>query len=238
MQRAKGIGHIALGHKAHSLFALSPEPCTLCPMLFALCSMLHALCHILDMYTDLFLIRHGETDYNKEGKYCSFTDITLNGKGILQVFELQKKIKDISPDIIFSSSHKRALQTAEILFPQKKIELAEELKELNFGLWEGLNYQEIYQRYRELYTKWLSDFYKYTPPQGERMEDFEKRIVNFLNKVSCNYSGRKIVFVTHGGVIKVLSRYLSIRESHDFWKIDVEPASISHFKLEGSKVIL
>lgn len=185
---------------------------------------------------DLFLIRHGETDYNKEGKYCGFTDITLNGKGILQVFELQKKIKDISPDIIFSSSHKRALQTAEILFPQKKIELADELKELNFGLWEGLNYQEIQQEYEELYNIWLSDFYKYTPPKGERMEDFEKRTIDFLNEVICNYNGKKIVFVTHGGTIKVLIRYLLNKNSQDFWDIDVSLASISYFKLEGGKV--
>ena len=98
----------------------------------------------------LILIRHGETDYNSNRRYCGFSNPSLNAFGILQVKSLVKQLKEFDVVAVYSSDLLRAAQTAKAVFPKHQIKTILDFRELNFGIFEGLNYSEIMERYPEL----------------------------------------------------------------------------------------
>jgi broad specificity phosphatase PhoE len=186
---------------------------------------------------NLFLIRHAQTDYAKERRYYSFSDIALNQDGINQAVSLQKKLANSKPDFIFSSPSKRAYKTAEIIFPDKEIISSRSLQELNFGLWEGLTFVQICENHQTLYDNWLRDPYKYGPPEGEMLPDLEKRTRQFLHEIYEEDENKTIVCVSHAGPIKAMICYLLDKNFHDFWATPVDLASVSYFKIKNKKVI-
>lgn len=129
------------------------------------------------------------------------------------------------------------METAQLLFPDKKISLTAALSELNFGRWEGLTFNEICQINHKFYLNWLKNPYKYTPPQGETFLNLEKRTSVFLQKVFKNNQNKTIVCVSHAGPIKSMIRCLLKKNRSDFWKIDVDLASLSYFTIKNKKVI-
>ena len=189
------------------------------------------------MYTELFLIRHGCTDYNKDGKYCSFTNIPVNPKGVSQIIALREKRSIPSPQVIYASRYKRAYQTARLLFPDRKIEITPALAELDFGLWEGLTSGEILREYGDCYRNWLSNPQVYSPPSGEKFSDLEKRVVDFLTEMLAAHQDKKIVCVSHAGTIKIMVCHLLNRKLRSFWKIKIDFATLSYFKLSKQKVV-
>jgi len=189
------------------------------------------------MGIELFLVRHAETDHTKAGRYCSYTDVSLNERGVSQAVNLQKMINGLSVDVVFSSLYRRASETAQILFPNHEILSSPSLAELNFGLWEGMTYEEIKQQYNGLYDDWLMNPYSCSPPSGEKLLDLEKRVVDFLQKVFQDYQNKKVACISHAGPIKTAVRYLLNEDFQDFWKITINLASVSYFKLENGKVV-
>src|SRR5262245_20902625 len=109
------------------------------------------------MATRLFLIRHGETDYGRQKKYSGFTDVPLNSRGIAQAKRLLQRLADQAIDAIYASPLQRAYDTARLVFenrPQTVQRLAD-LKEIHFGLWEGLTNEDVMAHYPEVYRQWL-----------------------------------------------------------------------------------
>lgn len=117
----------------------------------------------------LILIRHGETDYSSQHRYCGFSDPPLNDKGIWQCQQLAARLKDTKIDKVYSSDLVRARQTAEIIFGGRPIEETADLREMNFGLFEGLKYEQLIEKYPELYKSWIDDPEKVITPNGERI---------------------------------------------------------------------
>ena len=189
------------------------------------------------MYTELFLIRHGCTDYNEDGKYCSFTNIPVNPKGISQIITLRGKRSIPPPQEIYASLYRRACQTARLLFPDRKIEVTPALGELNFGLWEGLTSGEILREYGDCYRNWLCNPQVYSPPSGEKFSSLEKRVVDFLTGILDAHQNKKIACVSHAGTIKIMVCHLLNRKLQDFWKIKIDLAGVSYFKLLKQKVV-
>ena len=127
--------------------------------------------------TKLVLIRHGMTEWNRQGRYCGRKDISLSRQGKIQVRNLGKMLKTIEFDRIYCSDRKRALQTSRIIFNGRKIYKLKELREINFGILEGLTHDEIIKKHGNIYKKWLKDCYEYNIPKAEPMIIFKKRIV-------------------------------------------------------------
>ncbi|MCP4650506.1 MAG: histidine phosphatase family protein [PVC group bacterium] len=186
---------------------------------------------------ELFLIRHAETDCNKNKRYCSFTDVGLNEKGKEQASALQDKMKDFSVDEIFCSPYQRTQETANLIFPETELEMDPALRELNFGKWEGLNYDEIVQNYGDLYSQWLFDPYLNKPPQGEALGEVEDRVFDFLQRIYKQYGEKKIACVSHAGPLKVMICQLLNKGKKDFWKFSVSNASVSYFKCDEKGVL-
>ncbi|MCG2711870.1 MAG: alpha-ribazole phosphatase [Candidatus Omnitrophica bacterium] len=182
------------------------------------------------MITELFLIRHAQTEYNRQKRYCGFSDVPLNNTGIEQAQFYKNKARGLNLDVLFCSPLKRTKQTADILFSRKKVILEPRLKELNFGKWEGLKYKEIMERYGAAYSKWISDPFNLRPPQGESLLDLQVRCMCFLEFVLKKFKHKKIGIVSHAGPIRIMLIGINKVKKEDFWGIPVDHLSIHRIK--------
>lgn len=166
------------------------------------------------MGVKLFLIRHGQTLWNKEGKYQGDKDIDLTRVGINQAKLAAKYLSRVDFSNIYSSPLRRAIDTANIINKTKNLKIIarENLKEINFGKWEGMKFDEINKMFHEDYQKWLGDPYNNCPTGGESFKQVKERAAAEIdNIVNENEDGSSVAVVTHGGVIlSLLVHWLQI----------------------------
>ena len=162
------------------------------------------------MGVKLFLIRHGQTSWNVEGRYQGDNDIDLNQVGIKQAKLAAKYLSRVEFANIYSSPLKRTLYTAETIKGMRdlKIKVRDDLKEMNFGKWEGLKFFEINEKYHKDYQDWLEDPYNNRPTDGENFKEITERTTAEIDGiVSENADGSNVAVVAHGGVILSLLVY-------------------------------
>ena len=166
------------------------------------------------MGVKLFLIRHGQTSWNVEGRYQGDHDIELNKVGIKQAKLAAKYLSRVEFANIYSSPLKRTLYTAEAIKGRRdlKIIVREDLREMSFGRWEGLKFSEINEKFHKDYHKWLDDPYNNRPTGGENFEEITKRTTAEIDKIVLeNIDGSSVAIVAHGGVIlSLLVHWLQI----------------------------
>lgn len=153
----------------------------------------------------VLLVRHGETAWNAQGRFVSSTDLPLSEEGVAMLRRLAPT-SPLAVHRVFSSPAKRALQTARILFPQHDIEIAVELRELDFGEWEGLTPAEVMQSFPESLYHRQADPIRFRPPEGENFEDVSLRLRRWLSRVGSLPPSAAIV--AHRGTLAVLERIL------------------------------
>ena len=166
------------------------------------------------MGVKLFLIRHGQTLWNKEGKYQGDKDIDLTRVGINQAKLAAKYLSRVDFSNIYSSPLRRAIDTANIINKTKNLKIIarENLKEINFGKWEGMKFDEINRMFHEDYQKWLGDPYNNCPTGGESFKQVKERTAAEIdNIVNENEDDCSVAVITHGGVIlSLLVHWLQI----------------------------
>ncbi len=150
--------------------------------------------------TTLYLVRHGQTDWNIQGKLQGHADIPLNNAGRAEAAGLSQKIHEIDFDICFSSDLQRAIETAQILNATRPliIKSIPALRERNYGHWEGRLFSELLE-----YEKGGQPFLNI-----ESDEEIQKRIFPLLHEIVSDYPGATVLIVTHGSVIRSLLAYL------------------------------
>ncbi|MEW5758001.1 MAG: histidine phosphatase family protein [Candidatus Omnitrophota bacterium] len=192
------------------------------------------------MAVKLLLIRHGQTNYNLKKRYSGFADVGLNKTGKQQARGLVKKLEKEKIHKIYASDRKRAIQTAKILFKNREIEKISDLREIHFGVFEGLTYKEILQKYPVIYKRWLKNPYKITVPKGESLSDLKKRVIRAIKKIMNSAKGgsasggKTVAIVTHGGVISVFLNHLL--KTRDFWNTIPKSASLSIVEHKNKKI--
>lgn len=186
------------------------------------------------MTTRLILIRHGLTDWNLRRKYCSFTDVDINNNGKKQAKLLYRRLKREKIDKVYSSDRKRAFNFARIALRGHKIKKLAELREFNFGIFEGLTYEKLIRRYPKIYKKWLNNPFSITIPDGENLNDFKERIKKILKKLIFLNKGKTIAVVSHAGPIKIFIN--GILNTNDFWKKIFPAASLNILEYEDGKI--
>lgn len=161
------------------------------------------------MTTHFFLFRHGETDWNLEGRFQGHTDIPLNSRGRLQAESLREKLNFIKPNMIISSDLSRARETAEIGMTDLSQELSTfyELRETLIGEPEGMLRVDIEKKYGlDFLKRWGSSDPKDAGvafPGGETNSQTLVRVRGFLEKFALdNKQAKRIAVVTHGGVLR------------------------------------
>lgn len=153
----------------------------------------------------IYLIRHGMTSGNVEGRYVGITDNDLCEEGVNEILELKEKFEYPNVGRVYSSPLKRAIQTARLIYPEITPIVVNSLRESNFGDFEGKRFEDL----KDLpeFTEWMSSEYNVAPPNGESMKEIEKRVVEGFNDIILDMMKNKVsevALVTHGGVIRSL----------------------------------
>lgn len=193
------------------------------------------------MKTKLFLVRHGETSWNAGGRFQGHSDIPLTDRGKLQAESLANRLNKKKIDSFYSSDLIRAQETAEILaIPHKlTVHSMKELREINFGQWEGLTSQEIAENYSEISSEWWSNPLTTQIPSGEKLQDVVYRCKEAIAKIIEDQAGNNNVIVAHGGVIRVIVGSALGLDLNMFWKLRMDNVSLSIIEFHGrDKAIL
>jgi len=179
------------------------------------------------MSTKVILIRHGETDWSYQKRYCGFTDIDLNEKGRQQARRLLKRLSKEKIHKVYSSDMKRTLQFAKIVFKDLPAEELLDLREMNFGIFEGLTYKDIMEKYPKVYREWLGNPLDIIVPRGESLKTLARRVRKALKRILSQNSDKKVAVFTHGGPIRVILCDTLKLDLKEIWQIELELASIS-----------
>ncbi len=189
---------------------------------------------------ELILIRHGETDSNIRGSYLGWTDIELNETGLSQVRILRDRLKNTKIDKIYSSPLKRAMQTADIINENYRLDIVytDGLKERNFGIWDDLTLAEMTQRYPSEYNAWISDWIKYPITDGESAIEAYNRSAEFVRELIEKNTEGVFMLVTHLGTIRFLLAYLLDLGIESSWHFRVDNASITKVEISDGYSVL
>ena len=162
----------------------------------------------------IYLLRHGETAYNVDHRYQGVTDIPLSPAGLAAL-----KQADFSPKTVYVTPLKRTKQTAEILFPTAEYIPVNDLSEMDFGVFEGRNYEEM--EHDTAYRAWVDSNCESTCPGGECKADFSERVCKafeLLLNQSIQNSEDMLVIVAHGGTqMAVMEKYAVPQKNYYEW---------------------
>jgi len=187
--------------------------------------------------TKLILVRHGETEKNISEKLHQVDDPEiLNERGRAQIKATALALNKFNPHIVYSSTEKRAQESAEILvkelgLPFKKII---GMQERNWGELAGKTWPEIKA---VLDPMTLEERYNYLPPKGESWKEFEERLIKAISIILEENKGKTIVAVSHGGAIRVLMPYLLNLSKEESFKYNPDNASLTIFGYNGEEFI-
>jgi probable phosphoglycerate mutase len=162
--------------------------------------------------TEILLIRHGETAWNAEKRLQGQIDIPLNEEGQRQAAALARALAGEAVDAIISSDLRRAHSTAQAVAEALGLTLQTDadLRERCFGAFEGLLYTEMEARYPQAYAQWRARDPHARYPNGERraetLAEFSQRGVAAVSRIADVYRGRRIVIVSHGGILDCVYR--------------------------------
>jgi broad specificity phosphatase PhoE len=157
----------------------------------------------------LILVRHAHTEM--AGKFCGQIDPPLSAEGLAQLAELNEKLNGHSFTHIFSSDLERARQTAEAIANRHNlpVHLLRSLREVAFGSWEGLDWDQVVAQDPAWAQRWLDHYPSISAPEGEGLEHFRKRIRDAMDSIADQVQGACAVVVTHAGVIRTFSGNLA-----------------------------
>ncbi len=189
--------------------------------------------------TRIYLIRHGETEFNRLGVFRGRLEVDLNEVGLKQAGETGRALVGQGIESVLTSPLKRAVVTArtisEILGIEYEIE--EAFNNVNLGSWQGIPKKKVEKDYPEEWKKWTTEPEHLVVPGGESVEDVKRRASARLREI---VEARQGVFalVTHRSVIKVLAAYMLDVSPPYFWKFYVDNAAYSVFEYSGREFTL
>lgn len=182
----------------------------------------------------LLLVRHGETNWNKESRFQGIRDIPLNDNGRSQGRKAATFLQNIPIDFAVSSSMLRPKETAEIILaehPDVPLETTPELIEICHGLWEGMLESEIQSEYADLLQQWKDKPETVQMPEGENLQQVWDRGVAAWNKIAANHSHTDTpqtgLVVAHDAINKVILCYLLGLKPENFWNIKQGNGAVS-----------
>jgi len=159
--------------------------------------------------TRIIFVRHAEAEGNLNRVFHGWTDSSITERGHLQAQRVAQRLKDVDIDVIYSSSLKRTLQTAQYIADVKNLPIirTDKLKEINGGDWENREWEELPKLWPEEYDSWESRPHEHKMPGGESMVEFQKRLIDEVKYIIDNNKGKNICIVTHGTAIRSMMCY-------------------------------
>ena len=170
------------------------------------------------MIKNVILLRHGKTVGNLEKRYIgSRTDISLSEEGVREIELAAPEIREMAGESFYlvSSPMKRAHETAGLIFPQNKIHTNPKLREIDFGDFEGKNYEELKENPE--YIRWIESSGTLPFPNGERRDEFiERSLEGFMESLAGSDKAEKLIIVCHGGNIMGIMSSITGKDYFDF----------------------
>jgi broad specificity phosphatase PhoE len=154
---------------------------------------------------NIYLIRHGQTDWNGGGRLQGNIDTNLNEIGVNQARLAGKRLANQEIGLIYCSNLARAIQTAQLMndFLQAPLTIVPELREISYGQWEGRLWEEIRRENPDFVQRWLLDRTNLPVPGGESFQDVKNRLQSVIALLQ-NHASPSVAVVTHEGIIKTL----------------------------------
>ena len=169
----------------------------------------------------IYLIRHGETEWNRQNRLQGHSNINLSPEGYHQAITLADHPPFHHIDAIYSSDLSRAIETASIIAERFNlgVKLMPELRETNFGDWEGREISELIAESPQAFGKFFTDPERCHPPHGETFLECQARVMIGIREIIANHDNQNVVAVSHGAAIRLILGATLDMPIHKMWAI-------------------
>lgn len=187
----------------------------------------------------IHLIRHGATETRYQGRYIGSTDVSLSPEGRQQAFELACRVDRCSGHVLLSSPLQRCRESATLACVSQvnTLLIDRELREIDFGRWEGMTFAEIQQQFPQEVIAWAELRSDFSFPGGDNLGAFMERMQRMKQRL-CSLQDQEILLFTHGGVIRFLLCLFLGRPLQDYLSFQIPPASVTTLVYNGEHAML
>ena len=190
--------------------------------------------------TRIYLVRHGQTAWNKEEIFRGRTDVPLNETGLREAQLAGEYFREMEIHAIYSSPLLRAWETAQKIADVQRLEVRslQGIIDMCFGEWEGQSLKDVQEKDGQRFQQWKNEPHLVKIPGGETLDEVRDRAMAVLEKTIKSHSGKTLLFVSHRVVNKViLCSILGLDNSH-FWQIGQESTAINLIQHKEGKYVL
>lgn len=190
--------------------------------------------------TKLILIRHALTTDNQENRLSGYIDSTVSEKGKIQIDKLTKYLEKEHIDKIYSTTSSRTKDTIKKIAELKNIELIEKdtLREINFGDFEGITFDEIKISNPDEFEKMIKEGYYYKYPNGESLVETYHRVANEVDRIIEDNKDQTILICSHGGTIRNIITHLISKSYNYHWNFRIDNASVTILEVENGFTVI
>lgn len=185
--------------------------------------------------TQIIIVRHGRTEWNRVERFRGRADLKLDEVGIKQAEAAAARIAGWQVSAVYSSPLHRALTTAEILVRpfNLKVKLLPCIIDIDYGEWQGLSPEEASDRYGDLYSTWLTSPHQVKFPGGESLDEVRERVASAVDNLIAQHPKETIVLVSHKAVCQILILSLLGLDNSHFWEITQDVCAVNVFEVRG-----
>jgi 2,3-bisphosphoglycerate-dependent phosphoglycerate mutase len=186
----------------------------------------------------LVLLRHGESQWNKENRFTGFKDIDLSEAGVAEAKRAGESLKAIKFDKIYTSTLKRAYRTAELMNLNLPMTKHDDLRERDYGDLTGLNKDETRQKFGEEQVKIWRRSYDVPPPGGESLKDVVARVKPYFEKhiLPDVKAGKNVLMAAHGNTLRAMLIVLGENTPENINSAELATGVPLVFEYEGGKL--
>lgn len=188
----------------------------------------------------LILVRHALTVDNQKSRLSGHIDSSISEEGKEQIDKITNYLKDFDIDKIYTTTSSRTKDTVKKLSELKSIEIIEKesLKEMSFGDFEGLTFDEIKDKYPKEFQDMIEKGYEYKYPNGESLIDSYNRVCIELDNIISNNDNRTILICSHGGTIRNIITYLISNSYKYHWNFKIDNGSVTILEVQDGFTVI
>ena len=188
----------------------------------------------------LILVRHALTVDNQKSRLSGHIDSSISQEGKEQINKITNYLKDFDIDKIYTTTSSRTKDTVKKLSKLKSIEIIEKesLKEISFGDFEGLTFDEIKDKYPKEFQDMIEKGYEYKYPNGESLIDSYNRVCIELDNIISNNDDRTILICSHGGTIRNIITYLISNSYKYHWNFKIDNGSVTILEVQDGFTVI
>jgi alpha-ribazole phosphatase/probable phosphoglycerate mutase len=182
------------------------------------------------MANKIYLIRHGETENAHEMRYKGNINVPLSDNGSMQIGRLADFLaQHTTLNFVYSSPLSRTQNSAEIIAQRYHIQpiVVPQLREIDFGSWEGMNFEEVREKYPDEFDVWANDPLKQGPVNGETILQVRDRVMEAMEQILANNRNQNIAVVAHGAVNRVIIAQALGLPLNNIFRIEQDFAALS-----------